>query len=45
MKPSCNCLILMDYLLKKAGLEEKDVSLKQNVEKKGLILSLQDMWL
>lgn len=27
----------LDYLLKKAGLEEKDIILKQNVEKKGLI--------
>lgn len=27
----------LDYLLDKAGLEEKDVSLKQNVEKKSLI--------
>ena len=33
----------LDYLLKKAGLEEKEVTLKQNVEKKGLISRIFSM--
>ncbi len=30
----------LDYLLGKAGVEEKDIKLQQNVEKKGLLSKL-----